>query len=272
MMKKWYCYSEMISPSEKTVFSGRRALVIGGSGGIGRALALALAGAGASVVITGGSSQERLDRTLAELRQKTPAVSGFLCRIGDENPDSPGFSSEKAVEFILNKSVQALNGVPEIVICAWGPYKKSVLAETEPRDWRFLTESNLIFPGILISRVLGGMINSGWGRILLFGATGTAQIRGFTGLAAYSAAKTALGVLAKSAALEAGASGLTCNVICPGLTDTEYCGETEKSFNRKHSPGEKALEPEEIARFAMSILENPGINGAIIPIDRGIII
>jgi len=111
-----------------------------------------------------------------------------------------------------------------------------------------------------------------WGRILLFGGTNTDTIRGFTTTAAYSAAKTALGVIAKSAAKTAGSRGVTCNVICPGLTDTEYVTEEQKRYNREKSPGGKPLSAEEIARTALDILGNPGLNGAVIPVDQGLVL
>jgi NAD(P)-dependent dehydrogenase (short-subunit alcohol dehydrogenase family) len=242
-------------------FQGRRALVIGGSGGIGRAVASGLVKHGAAVTITGGSSRERLDAALAELKAGGTA-SGFLCRIGG----SDGILVEQAARLMLEKE-------PDILVCAWGPFQKASIQDTEAEKWRFLTECNLIFPGILISSLLGGMIKRKWGRILLFGGTGTAQIRGYTTTAAYSAAKTALEVVVKSAARAVKGVDVTCNIICPGFADTEYCTEEDKRYNREHSPGGIALKPEDIAGFAMEVLKNPGINGAVLPIDsfdRGI--
>jgi NAD(P)-dependent dehydrogenase (short-subunit alcohol dehydrogenase family) len=117
------------------------------------------------------------------------------------------------------------------------------------------------------------MFERGWGRILLFGSTNTASVRGFTTSAPYSAAKTALGVLAKSVAKNAaaaGASEVTCNVVCPGLTITEYMEEEAVRYNRENAPCGKLLLPEEIAAFALSILKNPALNGGVYPIDRGV--
>jgi NAD(P)-dependent dehydrogenase (short-subunit alcohol dehydrogenase family) len=139
-------------------------------------------------------------------------------------------------------------------------------------DWDYLVKNNLIFPGILISRVIRAMINNRWGRILLFGGANTDSIRGFSTSAAYSAAKTALGVLAKSVARTAGPFGVSCNVICPGLAETEYNSEAANAYNREHSPGGKAVMPEEIALAALAVLENSAVNGAVIPVDKGLVL
>jgi NAD(P)-dependent dehydrogenase (short-subunit alcohol dehydrogenase family) len=239
------------------VFAGRRALVIGGSGGIGSEVALRLGALGAHVIVHGGSSRERLDRTLARIRDAGGRGEGFLCPA-----DIPG-----AAERILARAP-----APDILVCAWGPFKRALLGELSSEDWNYIIQNNLIFPGILVSLVLCDMINNGWGRILLFGGTNTDIIRGFSTTAAYSAAKTALGVLAKSAAQSAGSHGVSCNVLCPGLTDTEYGDETVRAYNQRRSPGGKALDPGEIARLAMAVLENPQVNGAIIPVDRGVVL
>jgi NAD(P)-dependent dehydrogenase (short-subunit alcohol dehydrogenase family) len=135
-----------------------------------------------------------------------------------------------------------------------------------------MVTNNLIFPGILVSRVLRGMMERNWGRILLFGGTNTDTIRGFTTTAAYSAAKTALGVLAKSVAKSCGSRGVTCNVLCPGLTDTVYVSEAQKRYNFEKSPGGKPLSPEQIAIAALAVLENPCINGAVIASDQGLVL
>jgi NAD(P)-dependent dehydrogenase (short-subunit alcohol dehydrogenase family) len=239
------------------VFSRRKALVVGGTGGIGGAVALRLGLLGARVFVHGGSSRERLERTLGAIRGGGGEAEGFLCP-----GDMPG-GAERILDWAPD---------PDILVCAWGPFRRRPIGEMSPGDWRSITSDNLIFPGILVSSVIRGMIARQWGRILLFGGTNTDTIRGFTTTAAYSAAKTALGVLAKSAARSAGPRGVTCNVLCPGLTDTEYGDEAVKTYNRERSPGGKPLTPGEIARFAVDILENSWVNGAVISADGGVIV
>ena len=238
-------------------FSNRKALVIGGSGGIGRAVALGLATKGAELIIHGGSSQERLGRTIAEIGGIGGKAEGFLLHI-----DSPA-----AAEQIISRCP-----APDILVCAWGPFRQGPLEETSSDFWQAMTENNLIFPGILVSLVLKGMIERNFGRILLFGGTNTDIIRGYTTTAAYSAAKTALGVLAKSAAKTAGSRGVTCNVICPGLTETEYTGEDQRQYYRDKTPGRKPMNSEQVARAALEILENSCFNGGIVAVDQGVIL
>jgi 3-oxoacyl-[acyl-carrier protein] reductase len=264
-------FAENCTIKEKSVFKDKRALVIGGTGGIGRAIALGLAEKGAILTVTGGNSPERLSSTLAELNAAPDGASaghsGFLCRIGGTD----GLPPAKAASLILEKTTC------DILVIAWGPYKRVSLEDTSPQDWQTLTENNLIFPGILVSSTLNSMIQKKWGRILLMGGTKTAEIRGFLSTAAYSAAKTALGVLAKSAVKtvknaekDGDPLDITCNVLCPGLTDTEYTTEKEQEYNKKHSLGGKPLTPQEIANCALAILNNPAFNGIIISADRGL--
>jgi 3-oxoacyl-[acyl-carrier protein] reductase len=259
------------------IFAGRHALVIGGTGGIGRAVALGLAGRGAALTIHGGHSAERLESTLTEARQRAGAqvrgaqiqqaqiqqIEGFLYSITQP--------VDRAAETILAKTAE-LADAPDILVLAWGPFQRFLLQETKPENWYFLAESNFIFPGIMVSAFIRDMIIRGWGRILLFGGTNTDTIRGFSTTAAYSAAKTALGVVAKSAAKSAGNAGVTCNVVCPGLADTEYMGEKERNYNRGKNSGGQGLSPEDIAALALNLLENPVVNGAVIPLDRGVVV
>ena len=239
------------------LFFGKKALVVGGTGGIGREISLGLAEKGAELIIHGGSSKEKLDSVLEEVKEYGGKAQGFLLTIKDHS----------AAEEIFKLSHEI-----NMFVCAFGPFSRSSLDKTEAESWQNMAMGNLIFPGIMVSLVLPAMIREKWGRILLFGGTNTDSIRGFLTSTAYSAAKTGLGVIAKSVARSYSGYDISCNVICPGLTDTEYLDEQEIKYNRGKSPLGKTLSPKDIAAVCMDIMENPNINGAIIPVDKGICI
>jgi 3-oxoacyl-[acyl-carrier protein] reductase len=237
-------------------FSGRHALVIGGSGGIGRAVAVGLAKRGAGIMIHGGSSQERLDTTIKTLDAAgAEYAGGFLYPL----------DTDASAEQLL-----AHTQAPDILICAWGPFKRGTIETMTNDDWQYMVWANFTFPGAVVSAVLPHMLQQRWGRILLFGGTNTDHIRGFTTTAVYSSAKTALNVLAKSVAQSAGRAGITCNVICPGLTDTEYTDAAARHYNHSHTTD--PLMPDDIAHAALMVLDSPHINGAVIPVDRGLVL
>jgi NAD(P)-dependent dehydrogenase (short-subunit alcohol dehydrogenase family) len=257
-----------------TDFNGKTALVIGGSGGIGREISIALAKRGAFVTVHGGSSETRLTNTVNDILSSGGNAKGFLLHLGADannthasgaHANSAPTSPETAVKEILS-----LTEIPDILVCSWGPFERKPLADTTSGDWQYAVNWNLIFPGAFVSAILPEIIKKKWGRILLFGGTNTDTIKGYLTTAAYSSAKTAIAVLAKSAAREASGSGVTCNVICPGLVDTEYQTKAARDYNRIKSPCGKPLTVKEIAHTAIQVLENPNLNGAVITVDRGV--
>jgi 3-oxoacyl-[acyl-carrier protein] reductase len=250
----------------ETIFAGRHGLIIGGTGGIGAALAVKLAGAGASVTVQGGHSPERLRRTVDAIG----AVSADCAECGEGRGFLYPVTGAGCGEAVA--AITARVPAPDILVCAWGPFKRAALEDAGAEHWEEMVCANLLFPGMLVSAYLPGMRERGWGRILLFGGTNTDAVRGFISTAPYSAAKTGLGVLAKSVARSAGAQGVACNVICPGLTDTEYLDEAARAYNREKSPGGEALTPEEIAAAALEVLASPRLNGAVIPVDNGLVV
>ncbi|MDR1866830.1 MAG: SDR family oxidoreductase [Treponema sp.] len=232
-----------------TVFSNRRALIIGGSGAIGSVIAHGLAQRGASVTVHGAHSLERLNSVIESIRRSGGHAQSLLCPL-----DSPDM-----IEKVLDTEH------PDIFVCAWGPFRRGALETMTVNDWQYLVYANLMVPGMFISALLPSMIEKKWGRLLLFGGTNTDTIRAFKTTALYSSAKTALGTLAKSVALVH--ADICCNVLCPGLTDTFS---SDCTYNHAHNPGGKILSPQMIATVALNILENPQINGAIIPVDYGL--
>jgi 3-oxoacyl-[acyl-carrier protein] reductase len=240
---------------------GRRALVVGGSGGIGRALSLELGARGASLIVHGGSSRERLDSCLGELRGLGAPAEGFLLRLG-EGPGSLGR---------LVETLPSLGRI-DILAVAFGPFLRRSLAETGAADWERVALLDLALPGALASALLPAMAARGWGRVLLVGGTRTDGIRAYSSNAAYAAAKTGLAVLAKSLAAEGAARGVGCLLVCPGLVDTEYLGESERAALGARAPGGRLLSPGEVAAAAVGLLAaDPCVaSGSVVTLDGGL--
>jgi NAD(P)-dependent dehydrogenase (short-subunit alcohol dehydrogenase family) len=220
-------------------FEGKKAVVVGGSGGLGRPLVDALVAGQASVLSVG--------------RHAVPGVESAVV-----NLDMP--EDRRRVLEIAAKA--------DILCCVRGPFLQKPLAETGEDEWNDIVFANLTYPGQLVSAALPHMVASGWGRILLFGGTRTDSIRGVRTNAAYAAAKTGLSALAKSTALAYASRGITCNVLCPGLVDTEYLEKGLKEALAVKNPDGKLISAGAVAESAMFLLENDICNGVVLPVDK----
>jgi NAD(P)-dependent dehydrogenase (short-subunit alcohol dehydrogenase family) len=241
--------------------SGRRALVVGGSGGIGAALCREMVKRGASLIVHGGSSAERLEGLVIELKAKGAAVEGFLSEL------EPEIGS-------VDRFVRALKDLGRIDILAvtFGPFLRKSLAETSAADWARLALFDLALPGALASSFFPVMAERGWGRILLFGGTRTDGIRAYSTNAAYAAAKTGLAVLAKSLAVEGSGKGVGAVLVCPGLVDTEYLSARERLELAAKAPGGRLLPPGRVAQAAVDLIAaDPCLaSGSAVTLDGGL--
>ena len=233
--------------------AGKKAFVIGGSGGIGAAVSKALAQEKAILTVHGGHNEEKLNSLVKELSELTE-VSGILCGID-------GGSLPRAF-------VRAIEDADIVCVC-YGPFLQKPVSETTSEEWAASVQANLTLPGTIVSKALKNMQKRGWGRILLFGGTGTSSFRSYRTNAVYAAAKTGLCSLVKSVAAEYGSCGITCNAILPGFTDTELVPEEVKAGQRKKMPRGKLIAPEEIAETAVFLLRMGCINGALLNVDAG---
>ncbi len=243
--------------AQKLVLHGKQALVVGGSGGIGRAVSRRLAEAGAEVCVHGGSSEERLERTLGEIRSAGGQAEGFLCQA--ERAEELVGEIERRLPFA-------------VVVVAFGPYLRAPLAETPVRDWVRLCELNLALPGAIVSVCAPAMQAAGFGRFVLFGGPRTDGIEAYTTIAAYAAAKTGVATLVRSAARQLNRFGITVNGVCPGYVATEYYSEVELERIAARMPDGEPVTVEEVAAVVMQLV-GPGskaLNGALIRIDKGL--
>jgi 3-oxoacyl-[acyl-carrier protein] reductase len=190
----------------------RRALVTGGSRGIGRAIALHLAGAGADVCIGYRTREEDARAVVARARAVGSRANALRADLSD--PD--------AAAALVTGAVEALGGLDIFVANAgvWPPAAVP-LAELDDARWRSTLSINL--DGLFWTTRAAARVIADAGRIVLIGST--AGQRGEAGHADYAASKAALGGLVKSLAIELAPRAVTVNCVAPGWVDTEMCEE-----------------------------------------------
>lgn len=173
---------------------------------------------------------------------------------------------------VIPPALEAAARRSDIMVVAYGPFLYKSLEHTGMEDWRTLALANLALPGSLVSIAAPGMAARGFGRILLFGGTKTELPRGFRRNPAYASAKTGLGVLARSVALEYGSRGVACAVVCPGMVDTEYLEETQREQFTRLTPGDRLIEPSRLADYVAGLLlgDMALINGSVLNADEGL--
>ena len=187
--------------------SGRSAVVIGGTSGIGHALALGLAEAGADVVPTSRRS-DLVAQTVTEIE----VLGRRSLRCTSDVQD------RSSLEQLLAGAIDAFGKVDILVNCA-GRTKRAPTLDFPETDWNAILETNLT--GTLRAAQVFGrhMLERSYGRIV-----NIASLTSFVALhevAAYSASKAAVASLTKSLAVEWGARGVCVNAIAPGVFPTD---------------------------------------------------
>lgn len=237
--------------------AGRRAFVVGGSGGIGAAVSVALAQRGAQLFIHGGHSPDRLEAVAVRARSHVEPVATHLREI---------------VEPSDARTLLDFAGDVDVLVVSFGPYLEGLVGETSAEQWERMIGLNLTLPALLVSGVLPGMVDRGFGRIILFGGPRTDRSEGYQQIAAYGAAKHGLASIARSTARQYASRNIRCNMICPGYVDTEYYSDEQKAEIASGQPQGRLISVDEIASFAVRLLDpvSESINGAIIPVDFGV--
>lgn len=187
--------------------TGKAAVVIGGTSGIGHALSLGMAEAGADVVPT-SRRMVLVDQTASEVE----VLGRRSLRCASDVQD------RSTLEHVLAKTVEAFGKVDILINCA-GRTKRAPTLDFDEADWSAILETNLT--GTLRAAQVFGrhMLERGYGRIIHI-----ASIASFVALyevAAYAASKAAVASLTKSLALEWGPRGVCVNAIAPGVFPTD---------------------------------------------------
>jgi len=252
--------------SPETSLGGKVALITGGGGGFGRAIANTYTDAGARVVITDARES---GREVAE------EVGGSFI-LAD-------LSDMEATRELCREAIESEGGV-DILVNNAGLQHIAPVEEFPDDDWARLVQIMLVAPFQLTKYVVPGMKERAWGRIINLSSIHGLVASPFK--SAYVSAKHGLVGLTRTTALELGEFGITVNAICPGYSNTPLTrgqvadqartrGISESDVIEKvmlePAAIKRLVEPDEIASLALYLASEGArsITGAAISIDAG---
>ncbi|GHG34535.1 SDR family NAD(P)-dependent oxidoreductase [Paracoccus aerius] len=251
--------------------TGKRAIVTGSTAGIGLAVAQGLALAGAEVVITGRSSA-RVDDACAMIRAEGASVPIM------------GLAADLATP----SGAQALfEAVPEadILVNSLGTYHAKPLFDLEDEDWQAAFDVNVISAARLSRHYVSRMKEKSWGRLIFVSSQMAHNVP--VDMAPYAASKAALQAVSRAYAKALAGSGVTANVVVPGLTRTDSAlaaldraGGDSEAIERAFladNPGYNLIDriatPQEVANLCLYLASpfSSATTGAALRVEGGII-
>lgn len=238
----------------------KRALVTGGSGGIGAAICRRLAADGCHVYIHANQGIATAEQLAAEIC----AAGGSAAALQFDVTDSA------AVGAVLGALVE--NEPIQILVNNAGIHDDAVFPGMRPDQWHRVIDVSVHGFFNVTQPLMMPMIRSRWGRII--NVSSVAAITGNRGQTNYSAAKGALNAATKSLSLEIASRGITVNAVAPGIIDTSM---SETAFDAKAIasmvPMKRAGTPTEVADLVSFLVSDQAtyITGQIISINGGMI-
>ncbi|MBK7469533.1 MAG: 3-oxoacyl-ACP reductase FabG [Betaproteobacteria bacterium] len=238
----------------------KRALVTGGSGGIGAAVCRRLAADGYHVVVHGN----RNAGAAAALAAEITAAGGSAEAVAFDVTDAA--ASGAALAALL------AGGTIQIVVNNAGIHDDAVFPAMRAAQWNSVIDVSLHGFFNVTQPLLLPMLRTRWGRIV--NVTSVAALAGNRGQVNYAAAKGALHAATKSLALEVASRGVTVNAVAPGIIAT---GMSEAAFDKaaiaKLVPMQRAGTPAEVADLIGFLCSDQAgyITGQVVSINGGII-
>ena len=191
-----------------TNLKGKKVLVTGASGGIGKAIAIELSSSGADLCLTG--------RNKSELESLQKLIGGNCQIIISDLSKSEGIDE-------LANSAQEKMGQIDILINNAGITRDNLFMRMSEEDWNEVINVNLNSIFKLTKHLIKGMIKRRYGRII--NITSVIGVAGGAGQSNYSASKAGIIAMSKSLAQEVGSRSVTVNSIAPGFIETNMTAE-----------------------------------------------
>jgi gluconate 5-dehydrogenase len=245
--------------------TGKRAMITGGTHGLGMAMAEGLAKAGAELVIT-GNTPSKMDAALNYYKSKGYKASGYLFDVTNENVASTNIE-------LISKEL----GDIHILVNNAGIIKRELAISMSVADFRQVIDVDLVGPFIMSQLVVKQMIERQEGKII--NICSMMSELGRNSVSAYAAAKGGLKMLTKNLATEWAKHNIQVNGIGPGYfatTQTEPIrvdGHPFNDFIINRTPAARWGIPDDLAGTAVFLASRASdfVNGQIIYVDGGIL-
>jgi 3-oxoacyl-[acyl-carrier protein] reductase len=236
----------------------KRALVTGGSGGIGAAIAQRLARDGLHVIVHANRNREQAEAVAGGIRSAGGSAETTAFDVAD------GKASTQALETLLAA------GPIQVLVNNAGIHDDAPLAGMTFEQWHRVVDVSLHGFYHVTQPLLLPMLRTRWGRVISISSI--AGVIGNRGQANYAAAKAGLHGASKSLAFEVASRGVTVNVVAPGIIQTPM---TAHVFSAEQIaalvPMKRAGSAEEVAEL-VAFLASPAagyISGQVISINGG---
>ena len=238
----------------------KRALVTGGSGGIGAAICRRLAADGHHVIVHANRSLDKAEAVVTAIR----AAGGSAEAVAFDVTDRPATAA--ALETLLAA------GAIQILVNNAGIHADAVFPGMSGEQWDSVIAVSLNGFYNVTQPLTMPMIRTRCGRIV--NISSVAGLTGNRGQVNYSAAKGALHAASKSLALELASRGITVNAVAPGIIATDMIeGAFDAETIKQLVPMKRAGQPEEVADLVAFLASDSAayISGQVISINGGMI-
>ena len=242
-------------------FSGKTAIVTGGSRGLGRAICLELAKGGANVVFCYAGNETAAQETLAACEALGAKAAAVCCDVTDAEAD-----------LTLVKTTVNLFGRVDILVNNAGITRDGLLLTMKEADFDAVIAANLKGAFLCMKAVARQMVKQRYGRIV--NLSSVVGLRGNAGQVNYAASKAGVIGMTKSIAKELAGRNITVNAVAPGFIDTDMTAaltESAKNAALGSIPMGRMGTPENVAKAVAFLAgEDAGyITGQVVCIDGG---
>ncbi len=238
--------------------TGTRALVTGGSGGLGAAICIQLAAAGHFVYVHANQSRKVADAVVSEII----AAGGRAQAVAFDVTDAD--ASRSALESLLEQAPV------QILVNNAGIHDDAVFPGMRSDQWHRVVDVAVDGFYNVTHPLMMPMIRTRWGRII--NITSVAALSGNRGQVNYAAAKGALNAATKALSLEVASRGITVNAVAPGIISTGMSGAAfDASAIADLVPMKRAGTAEEVASLVgyLASKESGYITGQVISVNGG---